>query len=71
MIMWFDCCKNCVAPKRYPGCHSHCQEYIDIRAEYDKRKAAHNQKREIDCAIAADRARKIQNAMKDRRHKKI
>ena len=21
-MIW--CCKNCVAPKRYPGCHDHC-----------------------------------------------
>lgn len=20
-------CKDCVAPKRHPGCHSHCIEY--------------------------------------------
>lgn len=25
-------CINCVAPKRYPGCHDHCPE----KAEYDK-----------------------------------
>lgn len=22
--MLFECCKNCVAPKRHPGCQDHC-----------------------------------------------
>ena len=26
------CCKGCVAPKRYPGCHGHCPEYIKEKA---------------------------------------
>lgn len=29
-------CKLCVAPKRYPGCHSKCKEYIDWKAEHDR-----------------------------------
>ena len=24
--MRVSCCKDCVAPKRYPGCHDHCPE---------------------------------------------
>lgn len=26
-------CKDCVPPKRYPGCHDHCQEYKDVKAK--------------------------------------
>lgn len=33
-MIW--CCKECVAPKRYPGCHDHCTEYIDQKAKHDK-----------------------------------
>lgn len=32
-------CKDCVAPKRYPGCHSVCKEYIGWKAERDEVKA--------------------------------
>lgn len=32
----FDCCKNCVAPKRHVGCHSTCEEYIEAKGKYDK-----------------------------------
>lgn len=28
------CCKGCVAPKRYPGCGSHCKEYKEEKAKY-------------------------------------
>lgn len=33
MGMGIHCCKNCVAPKRHPGCHSTCKEYRDERAK--------------------------------------
>lgn len=36
-----DCpCKDCVAPKRYPGCHAEC-------GEYTKWSTARTQKNEI------------------------
>lgn len=33
--MAIRCCKDCVKPKRYPGCHDHCQEYQAEKAELD------------------------------------
>ena len=33
------CCKSCVAPKRHPGCHGHCPEYLAERAVYEAKKA--------------------------------
>lgn len=36
-MIW--CCKECVAPKRHPGCHDRCPEYI-------KEKAVHEAERE-------------------------
>lgn len=39
------CCRGCVAPKRYPGCHDHCperQEELAQRAvEMEKQRKAH------------------------------
>lgn len=29
------CCMNCVAPKRHPGCHGKCKDYIIEREELD------------------------------------
>ena len=33
-MIW--CCKDCVAPKRYPGCHDHCPEYLVQKEKHDK-----------------------------------
>ena len=37
-MIW--CCKDCVAPKRRPGCHGSCPEYLVEKAEYDKEREA-------------------------------
>ena len=44
--MAIKCCNGCVAPKRYPGCHSHCPEYIEAKAKHDEEKAAERKKKE-------------------------
>lgn len=35
----FECCFNCVAPKRYPGCSAECHEYKAAKDENAKKKA--------------------------------
>lgn len=45
------CCKGCVAPKRNPGCHGTCPEYIEQKAEHDRLKAIENQKRAIEAGL--------------------
>lgn len=35
----FECCHYCVAPKRHPGCHSQCKDYIEQKAVNDARNA--------------------------------
>lgn len=30
------CCYKCVAPKRHPGCHGTCPEYIKEREEHQR-----------------------------------
>ena len=64
------CCKGCEAPKRYPGCHAVCQEYLEQKAAYDKRKAEVDKERQIKQAILGDRGMKVYNAMKGYRHSK-
>lgn len=29
-------CKDCVAPKRHPGCHARCNEYIEWNEEHQQ-----------------------------------
>ena len=69
--MVITCCRGCVAPKRHPGCHSGCQEYITQKAEHDRLKKIYDEKNRIDSDIEMDRAKRVYNALKNRRNKKL
>ncbi len=43
MMNYFEKCRHCVAPTRYPGCQDHCEHYKEARAKYDADKARANQ----------------------------
>ena len=49
-------CRGCA--KRYPGCHSKCEDYIRARAEYDAWREAERK----DAAARADQFRRILEA---------
>ncbi len=59
------CCKSCVAPKRHPGCHGHCPEYLAEKAVYEAEKAETDKRKYINAGLdamaiaAVNRARKI------------
>lgn len=36
--MGVKCCKDCVPPRRYPGCHGHCQKYLEEKRLYEIQK---------------------------------
>ena len=36
--MPIKCCKDCMPPTRYPGCHDKCEQYKAEKAEYEKQK---------------------------------
>ena len=44
-------CKGCVAPKRYPGCHGHCPEYLAEKAKHDADRVEENRRRQIEYGI--------------------
>jgi len=39
-MRFFECCHYCVAPKRYPGCHSTCSDYIKQKKLWDANQEA-------------------------------
>ena len=59
-------CKDCVAPKRYPGCHAVCPEYLEQKAEHDRLKAIYDQERDISCAITCARGNRVYKALRNR-----
>ena len=60
-------CKGCVAPKRYPGCHGQCPEYLKEKAEYDAMKAAADKKKMIEFELDDQRNSLARKANKRRR----
>lgn len=43
--MRIRCCYECVPPKRHPGCHATCEEYLKQKAEHDAYKDRENAER--------------------------
>ena len=62
--MRINCCKGCVAPKRYPGCHDHCADYAAERAEYDRLKAAEEKRVKVKNDIYSQRSNSVTKAMR-------
>lgn len=63
----FKSCRNCTPPKRYPGCHAHCEAYKVERAEYDRLKAKEDKETKIRHDIYNQRSIHVAKAMKNHR----
>ena len=63
--MRITCCNNCVAPKRYPGCHGTCPEYLEQRAELDKEKEAERKWKEVRGGLISQRDNAYHRIMKN------
>lgn len=67
--MAISCCRYCVAPKRHPGCHAHCPEYIAEKAEHDAEKAERDKRKRIEYNLDSQLAKSIYNSMRISRKK--
>lgn len=36
--MPIKCCKDCVPPQRFPGCHAKCSKYLEEKAKWEEEK---------------------------------
>lgn len=59
-----ECCRYCVAPKRYPGCHGKCPEYLKEKAEYEKRKRAYYGDQAVNQGLYEQRTARVEKALK-------
>ena len=57
-------CKGCVAPKRHPGCHDHCAEYLAQKSQHDAQKAAEDKRRYIEYGLNSQCAKGVYAAMR-------
>lgn len=64
------CCKDCVAPKRHPGCHGHCPEYTAEKALYEAEKAEYEKQKSIKKGLDAQTASAVHRAKKIREWRK-
>ena len=62
-------CKDCVAPKRHPGCHDKCPEYLEQKAKYEEIKEAERKWKEVRGGLIDQRNNLYYEAMKRNRKK--
>ena len=41
-------CRDCVAPKRHPGCHAECEAYLNWKKEWDAQKEKIREQQRMD-----------------------
>lgn len=60
-------CNGCVAPRRYPGCHAKCPDYIIAAAFHEAERRIEFEKREIESYSVENRLNNTDQARKRRR----
>ena len=68
--MGIKCCLGCTAPKRYPGCHGTCQEYIQEKAKHEADREEDFRVRSIRSGLTSQRFRGVNRAVKSKRKHK-
>ena len=68
--MAIRCCYGCVAPKRHPGCHDSCKDYLEEKAKHDAEKEAEYKERSVRSGLTSQRFRGVNRAEKNKRRQK-
>ena len=53
--MGIKCCMPCKPPERYPGCHDHCKQFSEEKAQNEKDTAAQRKQKEIQAGITSQK----------------
>lgn len=69
--MGIKCCKNCVPPKRHPGCWGTCPEYIKEKEQWDKYREEDRIQREVCSPIYDRREKRYMKSIVRRRYSKL
>ena len=67
MITGIKCCKGCVAPNRYPGCHSNCPEYLMEKKQWDEQKKIISEQRQAYNNLYEQRSRGVHKALRKKK----
>ena len=68
--MAIRCCNGCMAPKRHPGCHGTCPEYLKEKAEHEAQLEADYKRRRTVYDLNDQRYRSVTRAVKHKRKEK-
>jgi hypothetical protein len=60
-------CKDCKAPKRYPGCSDHCPDRIAEKLIEELRKEAYRKEQDVSIGIRDQRTRGVTKANRRRK----
>lgn len=56
---FFECCHYCKAPKRYPGCHDKCSDYIEAKNRWEAIREAERKDKYETQGVSPAQARSI------------
>ena len=65
--MAISCCHGCMAPKRYPGCHDVCPDYLKEKAAHDALREEDYKRRRTIHDLNEQRYRGVTKAVKHKR----
>ena len=65
--MKIKCCKDCVTPKRHPGCHDVCPEYIHEKALWEEEKKLIREEHRIFSELYEQRSEGVRKALRHKR----
>lgn len=65
--MKIKCCKDCVAPKRHPGCHGICTRDIYEKALWEEEKKAIREEHRIRSELYEQRSEGVRKALRHKR----
>ena len=63
----FNACRYCVAPKRHPGCHDTCMEYLMEKAVHETKKAVADKQKAVNTGLNAQAIASVYRAHKKRK----
>ena len=64
---FFEKCRHCVPPDRYPGCQDHCPHGIEAKANYEAAKEKDDRRRLVKNDIYSQRSANVQKAIRKHR----
>ena len=62
--MAINCCKGCVPPTRYPGCHGKCSAYLSEQEKHEAMREKYIKARAVECGLESQIIRGIYRTKK-------